>query len=46
MFSGAVSSVSRQMWAMVNFLLTVVGSFIFGYCAAYFANMDITVVSL
>ena len=29
---------------MVNFLLTVVGSFFFGYCAAYFADLDVTVV--
>ena len=41
-----VSSMNRQMWTVFNFLFTVVGSFIFGYFAAHFADMSTTAVRL
>jgi NhaP-type Na+/H+ or K+/H+ antiporter len=40
-----VQATSRQIWAMVNFLVTVVGGFVFGYFVAYFADYSIPVVS-
>ena len=32
----------RQLWVVVNFFLTVIGSFVFGFYAAYFAGMSAT----
>lgn len=32
----------RQLWVVVNFFLTVIGSFVFGFYAAYFAGMSTT----
>jgi len=40
-----VQSTNRQLWVVVNFLLTVVGAFTFGYFAAHFAGFDIPGVS-
>ena len=42
----AVQSADRQVWAMLNFLVTVVGAFVFGYCAGYFAGYSMPTVSL
>ncbi len=39
-----VSSLNRQLWTVINFVLTVVCSFVFGYFAAYFADMSTTTV--
>ncbi len=41
----SVQATSRQLWAVVNLLLTVVGSFVFGYFAAYYAAFDVPAVS-
>jgi uncharacterized membrane protein len=33
-FLGAVQATSRQLWTVVNFIVTVVGAFMFAFCAA------------
>lgn len=40
----SVQSTSRQLWAVVNFFITVIGGFTFGYFAAHFAGFDVPVV--
>ena len=42
----AVQATNRQIWTVVNFILTVVGSFMFCYIAGYFANYSIPVVCI
>ena len=37
-----VQATHRQMWMVMNFVLTVIGSFVFGYFAAYFAGIEST----
>ena len=37
-----VKALNRQLWMVVNFFLTVVGIFVFGYYAAYFAGLSST----
>ena len=37
-----VKAINRQLWMVVNFFLTVVGIFVFGYYAAYFAGFSST----
>ncbi|XP_064391603.1 uncharacterized protein LOC135339434 [Halichondria panicea] len=41
-FGLEMSSLNRQLWTVINFVLTVVCSFVFGYFAAYFADMSTT----
>ena len=41
----AVQSTSRQLWTVVNFFVTVIGAFTFGYFAAHFAGLDVPAVS-
>lgn len=36
---------NRQLWTVLNFLLTVIGAFVFGFSAAYFADFDTVMVS-
>lgn len=40
-----VQATSRQMWTVINFFLTVVGGFMFGFFVAYYAGFGIPAVS-
>ncbi|XP_071849353.1 transmembrane protein 199-like [Apostichopus japonicus] len=40
-FGREVRSVKKQLMGMLNFILTLVGSFTFGYMAAYYAGQSI-----
>ena len=44
-FLNAVQSANRQLWVVVNYLLTIVGAFTFGYFVGHFAGFDIPGVS-
>ena len=44
-FLNAVQSANRQLWVVVNYLLTIVGAFTFGYFVGHFASFDIPGVS-
>ena len=41
----AAQEAHRQLWMVFNFLFTVVGSFVFGYFAAFYAGFELAWVS-
>lgn len=41
----AVQATSKQIWAVVNFALTVVGGFVFGFFVSYYAGFTIPLVT-
>ena len=41
-----VQATSRQLWVVINFLLTVIGAFVFGFCAAGAVGFDLPGVSV
>ena len=41
----SVQATSKQLWTVVNFLLTVIGAFVFGFCAANAVGFELPGVS-